>query len=33
MEGTGKSSFIPKPFARRHFVPVPKVREFDSLED
>ena len=33
MEGVGKSSFILKPFARRRFAPVSKVREFDSLED
>ena len=32
-EGAGKSSFILKPFARWRFVPVSKVREFDSLED
>ena len=33
MEGVGKSSFILKPFARRRFAPVPRVREFDSPED
>jgi len=33
MEGAGKSSFILKPFARRRFAHVPRVRECDSPED